>query len=63
MALGFIAAVPFLPDGCSLNGYFKRMWSIKEYGQDGSDQGRFNAYRTGWKVFSERPVVGGGFQN
>jgi O-antigen ligase len=50
-------AVPFLPDG-----WFERMQSIKEFEQDGSAQGRFNAWKKGWNVFLNRSVFGDGFQ-
>lgn len=57
IALGIAAAIPLLPDA-----WFQRISSIDDYQHDASTQGRFNAWRTGWNVVCDRPILGGGFQ-
>ncbi|MBN2321715.1 MAG: putative O-glycosylation ligase, exosortase A system-associated [Acidobacteria bacterium] len=52
-----IISIPFLPDA-----WYDRIHSIQDYEQDASAQGRFNAWKTGWNVAKDRPIVGGGFQ-
>ena len=50
-------SIPFVPDA-----WFDRIGTIAEYEHDTSTLGRFNAWATGWNVFKDRPLTGGGFQ-
>jgi probable O-glycosylation ligase (exosortase A-associated) len=38
-----------------------RMVGISDYEQDGSAQGRIEAWQTSWNLAADRPLVGGGF--
>lgn len=38
-----------------------RMAGIQDYDQDGSAQGRIEAWQTAWNLAADRPLVGGGF--
>jgi probable O-glycosylation ligase (exosortase A-associated) len=38
-----------------------RMMGIQNYEQDGSAQGRIEAWQTSWNLAADRPLVGGGF--
>jgi probable O-glycosylation ligase (exosortase A-associated) len=42
--------------------WFDRMNSIKQYQQDNSALGRFNAWSFAWNVASHHPLTGGGFR-
>ncbi|WP_051432354.1 putative O-glycosylation ligase, exosortase A system-associated [Rhodovibrio salinarum] len=52
-----VALIFFLPES-----WIERMQSIQEYEQDKSVQGRFDAWTYAWRIFEERPLVGGGFR-
>ena len=39
----------------------ERMGTIETYKEDESAQGRLNAWKTGWNMALDRPLVGGGF--
>ena len=39
----------------------ERMEGIRNYREDGSVMGRFNAWRFGWNIAKARPLIGGGF--
>jgi probable O-glycosylation ligase (exosortase A-associated) len=43
--------------------WFDRMNTIKEYKQDNSAKGRFNAWSFAWNLANERPLTGGGFRS
>ena len=51
-----VATIPLLPDHI-----VARFTSIGELGTDGSFQGRVEAWKFGFNLFLDRPIVGGGF--
>ena len=55
VVVGLIAAV--MPQA-----WYDRMNTIETYQQDGSAQGRINAWWTAWNVAVHRPLVGGGLE-
>ena len=55
--LVFVAAVSFMPQH-----WFERMESILHYEEDGSAQGRINAWWFAFNLARDRPVLGGGFE-
>jgi len=61
LALLFILAIPvmlaFMPERWN-----ERMDTINTYEQDGSVQGRFNAWEMAFNLAKDRPFVGGGFE-
>ncbi|MEM7223924.1 MAG: putative O-glycosylation ligase, exosortase A system-associated [Pseudomonadota bacterium] len=53
---GAVIALAIVPDK-----WYDRMHSITTYEEDGSAQGRFEAWRYAYEVAKERPFTGGGF--
>jgi putative inorganic carbon (HCO3(-)) transporter len=52
-----IAALSFLPDS-----WYDRMYTIDQYEQDESAQGRLNSWLFALRLASDRPLTGGGFR-
>ncbi len=57
LAAGVVLSFVALPDS-----WFGRMESIGQYQQDGSAQGRLDAWRAGWEYAKQEPLVGAGFE-
>ncbi len=53
----------FLTSATFTQSYAERASSISDYQEDGSVQGRFNAWTTSWRVFLDYPVFGVGPNN
>lgn len=56
VAFGILVLLPLMPEA-----WFQRMNSINEYQEDGSAQGRINAWWTAFYVANDR-ITGGGFR-
>ena len=61
LALLFVLAVPLMLANMPAE-WTQRMDTINTYEQDGSVQGRFNAWGMAYNLANERPLVGGGFE-
>jgi probable O-glycosylation ligase (exosortase A-associated) len=57
VALAAVIALPFIPLNLQ-----ERLQSIKEYDQDRSVLGRFQAWTVGYNLAMDRPLTGGGFR-
>jgi probable O-glycosylation ligase (exosortase A-associated) len=55
-ALALPVAIGFIPDQ-----WFDRIGTLKEYDEDASARGRFEAWKVAWGVALDRPLTGGGF--
>jgi probable O-glycosylation ligase (exosortase A-associated) len=61
-------AIPLLAAGIALSfvalpeNWFGRMESIGQYQQDGSAQGRLEAWHAGWEYVQQAPLFGAGFE-
>ena len=62
LALGVSGFLFFTSDQISQQ-YLERAESIQNYQEDGSAQGRINAWRTSWRVFLDYPLTGVGPNN
>jgi probable O-glycosylation ligase (exosortase A-associated) len=56
MTLSLPALFMLMPES-----WYSRMETIQTYQEDGSAQGRINAWHTAWNLALARPIVGGGF--
>ncbi len=61
LALLFVFAVPLMLANMPAE-WSQRMDTISTYEQDGSVQGRFNAWRVAYNLANDRPLIGGGFE-
>ena len=52
-----VAALSFLPDS-----WYDRMYTIDQYEQDESAQGRLNSWLFALRLASDHPLTGGGFR-
>jgi probable O-glycosylation ligase (exosortase A-associated) len=57
LLISTLGVLHFIPDA-----WFERMSTIDDYQQDGSAQGRLNAWGFAWNVTKDRPITGGGFR-
>ncbi len=57
LVVGITAGLKIMPQQ-----WFDRMDTIKEYKQDGSALGRFNAWWFAWNLANDHPMTGGGFR-
>jgi probable O-glycosylation ligase (exosortase A-associated) len=57
VVLAILPAIAFMPDK-----WAERMDSINTYEEDGSVQGRFNAWWMAYNLAKDRPLTGGGFE-
>ena len=57
LVIGAIVTVQALPEG-----WFQRMYTLENYEEDSSAQGRLEAWRDGWNYAKEHPFVGSGFE-
>ena len=62
MAVALLGFVAFTSETVTQQ-YVERASTIDDYEEDGSAQGRLNAWRTSWYVFLDYPVVGVGPNN
>ena len=62
MAAALIAFLAFTSEAVT-DKYLNRASTIDDYEEDGSAQGRINAWKTSWYVFLDYPVVGVGPNN
>jgi len=62
LALGLAGFLLFTSDQMTRD-YAQRAESIQDYQEDGSAQGRINAWRTSWRVFLDYPWTGVGPNN
>lgn len=62
LALGLAGFLLFTSDRVTEQ-YVERAQSIQNYEEDGSAQGRINAWRTSWRVFLDYPLTGVGPNN
>ncbi|MFK8017438.1 MAG: putative O-glycosylation ligase, exosortase A system-associated [Gammaproteobacteria bacterium] len=60
VGIAFLIAIPLLL-GFMPEAWVERMWSIRSYDEDGSAQGRFNAWWFAYYLALDHPALGGGF--